>query len=100
MVADRFLSKRCTGKGTMNFLRFGFFSYQDKVRCGFCEDALRCFSTKFDSDVRAFHDLLTHLNCTMVFTLSRDRISAMRLMGRRITFDDEFELFGALVRLD
>jgi hypothetical protein len=59
------------------------------VRCGFRDDNLRCLSTKFESYVRLFHDLHTHLNRTMAFTLSIDRISVMSSIGRNT------ELFSA-----
>lgn len=35
-------------------------------------------------EMRMFHDLLTHLSCTMVFTLRKDRISAMSSSGRNV----------------
>ncbi|PNX54697.1 hypothetical protein L195_g048318, partial [Trifolium pratense] len=83
MVADGVLSKRCTGKGTtFNLDSTVLRLCQDKVRCGFRDDALRCLSTKFESDVRLFDDLLTHLNHGMAFTLSIDRISVISSMGR------------------
>jgi hypothetical protein len=91
-VADGLSSKRWTGKGTI-FFDSALREYQDKVRCGFCEDILRCSSTKVGSEMRLFHDLLTHLNCTMAFTLSWDRILT-RIFWEKIPIGDEF--FGAL----
>lgn len=79
-VMDGFLSKRCTGKGTTN-LTAGVIVFQDSMRCGFCNDKLWCFWTKSGSEMRAFHDLLTHLSRTMFLTLSRNRISETSSLG-------------------
>jgi hypothetical protein len=51
------------------------------MRCGFCDDFLRCCWTKFGSEMRVFHDLLTDLNRSKVLTLSRDRMSGMTSLG-------------------
>jgi hypothetical protein len=91
-VMDGSSSKRCTGKGKI-FLNLPLREYQDKVTCGFCEDILRCSSTKDGSEMRFFHDLLTHLYCTIAFMLSWDRILT-RIFWEKIPIDDEF--VGAL----
>jgi len=47
---------------------------------------------KVGSDMRAFHDLLKHLSCTIVFTLRKDRTSAMSSSGRNTVGNDALDL--------
>lgn len=47
---------------------------------------------KVGSDMRAFHDLLKHLSCPMVFMLRKDRTSAMSSSGRNTVENDALDL--------
>jgi len=51
------------------------------MKWGFCDDFLRCISVKVGLEMRVFHDLFTHLNRAMVFTLRNNRISTMSSSG-------------------
>lgn len=75
-VMEVLSSKQHIRKGTIESF------HELSAMCLFLADCLRCSLTKVGWEIRVFHDLQTHLNCTREFTGRNDRISTISSSGR------------------